>query len=102
MANSTGALENLKAKAQVLLRPHIICYEVQVENPEYFEVFLIELHLQMSHEQAHVRYQKAISYRKSKKSSKIIHSLVKASIDDLGFCPWKIIRRSLCQSMKLH
>ena len=31
-ANPTGALENLRAKAQVLLRPHLICYEALVET----------------------------------------------------------------------
>lgn len=56
-----------------------------METFEYFEVLLIELHLQMSQEQARVGYQKATSSRTGIKSSKAIHSLVKARLEHLGF-----------------
>jgi len=60
-ANPAGALDNLTAKAQVLLGPRLIFYQALVETFQCFEVLLIEVHLQMSWGQACVRYEKATS-----------------------------------------
>lgn len=85
VTNPTGALENLRVKAQVLLRPHLVCYDALVETFEYFDILLIEVDLQISQEQACVRCQKATSSRTGIKSRKAIHSLVKTRIENLGF-----------------